>query len=235
MTTRPDFSRVSKIKGTKSESKTPTDFLSTGIQQLDLLLSEGIPRGKIIEIVGSPSSGKTSLTFSILAQATSRGELVAYIDPSACFDPFFARKAGIDLQHLLWIRGGTRTLDKALKATDIVTRSGGFGVVVLDLESRQKAHKIVEQIPLHVWFRLQRVVEATPTILLLLGREAIAGNTSDAVLSLQRNQAQWCSAAYVLSSPTSSKHAKFLRGISSLIELYRGKHSNHNATLYCHF
>ena len=75
------------------------DLLPTGIERLDLLLGGGLERGQITEIVGAPSSGRTSVLFSILAQATGRGEMVAYVDAFDSLDPNFAEKSGIDLRR----------------------------------------------------------------------------------------------------------------------------------------
>jgi len=128
---------ASTLRGSQLREKRKREFLSTGMKHLDLLLSGGIPRGQMTEIIGPASSGKTSLLLSILSQATTRGEVVAYIDSFASLDPVFARKAGIDLQRLLWVRGGTSFLpEKTLKAADILAGAGGFGVVVLDLETQ---------------------------------------------------------------------------------------------------
>ncbi|MCZ6770272.1 MAG: hypothetical protein O7D93_13610, partial [Acidobacteria bacterium] len=165
------------------------------MKHLDLLLSGGIPRGQMTEIIGPASSGKTSLLLSILSQATTRGEAVAYIDSFASLDPIFARKAGIELQRLLWVRGGTSFLpEKTLKAADILAGAGGFGVVVLDLETqgREVNSGAVQKIPFHCWFRLKRIVQGTPTILLILGNEATAGSAASVVISLRRRKAQWC-------------------------------------------
>lgn len=79
---------------------------STGFGALDVLLSGGIPRGQITELVGQASSGRTSVTFAMLAEATARGEVAAYIDASDSLDPRSAQRAGIALQRLLWVRCG---------------------------------------------------------------------------------------------------------------------------------
>jgi hypothetical protein len=78
--------------------------IPTGFAALDALLGGGVPRGQITELVGRASSGRTSVVFSLLAEATTRGEIAAYIDATDCFDPESAQKAGIALQRLLWVR-----------------------------------------------------------------------------------------------------------------------------------
>ena len=77
--------------------------ISTGIEEVDSECG-GLPRGAITEIVGAPSSGRTALLYSILAEATARGEACALVDASDAFDPVSAAAAGIDFQELLWIR-----------------------------------------------------------------------------------------------------------------------------------
>ncbi len=221
---------TSTLRGSQLREKRTREFLSTGMKHLDLLLSGGIPRGQITEIIGPASSGKTSLLLSILSQATTRGEAVAYIDSFASLDPVFAQKAGIDLQRLLWVRGGTSFLpEKTLKAADILARAGGFGVVVLDLETqgREVNPGSVQKIPFHCWFRLKRTVQGTPTILLILGNEATAGSAASVVISLRRRKAQWC-------FTTQKEAPSLLRGICNEVELLRGKNPNH-ATFYSHF
>lgn len=82
---------------------------STGLAALDALLGGGIPRGQITELVGPGSSGRTSITFAIVAEATERGEVAAYIDATDSLDPRSAQRAGIALDRLLWVRCGAAT------------------------------------------------------------------------------------------------------------------------------
>ncbi len=82
---------------------------STGLVNLDALLGGGIPRGQITELVGPGSSGRTSVTFAIVAEATERGEVAAYIDATDSLDPRSAQRAGIALDRLLWVRCGAAT------------------------------------------------------------------------------------------------------------------------------
>ena len=79
---------------------------STGLPDLDALIGGGLPRGQISEITGEASSGGTSVILSLLAEATERGEVVAYIDVSDCLDPLSAASAGVKLERLLWVRCG---------------------------------------------------------------------------------------------------------------------------------
>ncbi len=79
------------------------ETISTGIQEVDTL-SHGLPRGRITEIFGPDSSGRTSLLLSTLAEVTGKEEVCAFIDPAGVFDPSSAAHMGVDLEQLLWIR-----------------------------------------------------------------------------------------------------------------------------------
>ena len=87
--------------------RTAVALQSTGIPSLDAILDGGVPRGSIVELCGTASSGRTSLSFSLLAKATERQEVCAYVDVSDSLDPLSLASAGVDLQRLLWIRCGS--------------------------------------------------------------------------------------------------------------------------------
>ncbi|HTZ46383.1 MAG TPA: ATPase domain-containing protein [Verrucomicrobiae bacterium] len=94
----------------------PTQLQPTGISELDALLSGGVPRGSLIELCGSSSSGRTSVSFSLLAAATQRQEACAYVDVSDSLDPLSLASAGVDLARLLWIRCGSQPANNALQS-----------------------------------------------------------------------------------------------------------------------
>jgi hypothetical protein len=201
--------------------------LSTGIVELDQWLEGGLPRGKIIEMVGPASSGKTSLVLSVLAQSTSRGEIAAYIDVVDSLDPKYAQTVGIDLENLLWIRCANQLdpLSKALKAADILCQAGGFGVITLDVAT----HLTDSKISLKTWFRLQRVIRGTSTVFMVISSQKTTGSAASLVFSLERNQSFW----------TSGKRAQFMRkpyfqGFESEACLLRGK-SHGSVTVHCRF
>ncbi|HEY3128601.1 MAG TPA: ATPase domain-containing protein [Acidobacteriota bacterium] len=154
----------------------------TGIESLDRLLSGGLPRGHIIEITGPISSGKTSLLISLFSHATQKGEVVACIDANQ-LDPFSAWQCGVDPNKLLWVR--CRHKQQILKAADILCRAGNFGIIALDL------HLSTQGMGNHFWFRLQRAVEGTRTILLLLVPYPLAGNAARMDLILRRQEIHW--------------------------------------------
>src|SRR5215469_11711699 len=78
----------------------------SGVAELDAVLGGGFPRGSLVELCGPTSSGRTSLAFSLLAQATERQEACAFVDVSNSLDPMSLAAAGVDLPRLLWIRCG---------------------------------------------------------------------------------------------------------------------------------
>jgi recombination protein RecA len=274
---------------------------STGISELDALLAGGVPRGSLVELCGSPSSGRTSICFSLLAAATKRQEACAYVDVSDSLDPLSLASTGVDLTRLLWIRCGlpgtgnsaqqnqspslsfsskngqtdtrpilrnaprkpnrTQTwthprdqirgiesalpsivrhaeeakneidaqmirpmvlpfpkssgtpsissssddaskksnavfngkpwkrLEQALKATDLLLHSGGWGIVIFDLGSISWVD--ARRIELSTWFRFRRTIENTPTILVLLLEESCAKSCSSLVLHCQRKNENW--------------------------------------------
>jgi hypothetical protein len=208
------------VKPASSLLDTWSDCLPTGVSALDVLLAGGFPRGRITEIVGFASSGKTSLLCSALTQATERNETVAYVDSFDVFDPFCAARAGVDLRRLLWIRCGGFP-GKALAATDVVTRAGGFGVVVLDLIPPDAPKTSSSSPPAdgQTWRRFKQTIENSRTVLFLLGRQAVAGSAATLVLSLQRREVVW---RVPHSAAGRARHSVF-QGLQSEILLERGK------------
>ena len=170
-----------------SPTQTPPETILTGIGEVDRLAG-GLPRGRIIELFGPDSSGRTSLLLSTLAQITEQEEVCGLIDPASTFDPVSATSAGVDLSSLLWIRTG-RDLDLALKATDLLVQGGGFGLIAVDLGEVSPVE--VRRRTLSTWFRLQRAVENTSTILLFLGRESSIKTCASLVLRLAPDRTDW--------------------------------------------
>jgi hypothetical protein len=293
----------------------PAELQSTGIAELDALLRGGFPRGSLIELCGTSSSGRTSVSFSLLAQATARQEACAFVDVSDSLDPMSLAAAGADLARVLWIRCGNaaagvpskkncslpqqqtpsssatargkvkrgmpswthprdqirgvenaiplvmghanrskkyslqvnattpapaspnsspqltlppgsapqnngsgflrqssgknkpwKTLEQALKVTDLLLHAGGWGVVVFDLGNISWAD--ARRIELSTWFRFRRAIENTSTILLLLGEDPCAKSCSSVVLRCERKSESWSSA----SAPGHSSQLPTLQG-----------------------
>src|SRR5271157_1556089 len=107
------------------QSPPAPEMLPSGIREVDEATG-GLPRGRLTEIVGPASSGRTSLLLSILAQATAREEICALVDAEDAFDPASAAAAGVRLDRLLWVRSANNA-EHALKAADLLIQGGGFG------------------------------------------------------------------------------------------------------------
>src|SRR3989337_1163907 len=107
------------------------DVISTGALSLDLALGiGGVPRGRIVELYGPESSGKTSLALHIVAEAQRNGGIAAFIDAEHALDPVYARAIGVDVDELLISQPDTG--EQALEISDMLVRSGALDVVVID-------------------------------------------------------------------------------------------------------
>ena len=107
------------------------DAISTGALSLDLALGiGGVPRGRIVEIYGPESSGKTTLALHVVAEAQRTGGLAAFIDAEHALDPVYARAIGVDVDELLISQPDTG--EQALEITDMLIRSGALDVIVVD-------------------------------------------------------------------------------------------------------
>jgi recombination protein RecA len=143
-----------------------------------------IPSGEITEIVGRPSSGRTSLFAACLRDVTQRGAVAALVDTDETFDPAEAAAAGVDLRRLLWVRCGGRR-DVALRATDLLVRCPGFGMIGLDLGERPP------RIPLALAFRLRLAVRRMGTTLVILASRRIAGPSAALAVRTVRCALEW--------------------------------------------
>ncbi len=107
------------------------EAISTGSLGLDIALGiGGLPKGRIIEIYGPESSGKTTLTLHVVAEAQKKGGVCAFVDAEHALDPLYARKLGVNLEELLISQPDTG--EQALEITDTLVRSGAVNVVVVD-------------------------------------------------------------------------------------------------------
>lgn len=114
-----------------SKEKVAVEVIPTGALSLDLALGiGGIPKGRIIEIYGPESSGKTTLSLHILAEAQKRGEAVAFIDAEHAFDPVYAKNIGLNIDELYISQPDFG--EQALEILETLVRSSAFGVVVVD-------------------------------------------------------------------------------------------------------
>ena len=163
------------------------ETVPTGLAEIDRLTG-GIPRGRITEIFGPASSGRTSLLLSLFSQMTETKEFCCLVDPGNAFDPASADAAGVDLARLLWIRTEP-DIDLVLKTTDLLLQGGGFGLIGVDFSDIPA--RDIHRIPLSTWFRLQRAAENTPTILLFLGQESSIKTCASLVIRLGLYGAEW--------------------------------------------
>ena len=190
------------------------ESVPTGIASLDAITG-GLPSGAITEIFGAPSSGRTTTMVSILAEATACGEVCALIDGNDAFDPKSAAAAGLDLNRLLWVR--CHKLEQVLKSTDLLLQGGGFGRVVMDLTDLPLPH--VRSVPLASWFRFQRTIEKTPTVLLVLTPESIVKSAAALVLRMEMRGTEW---------------STILNGLKSGIEVVRSRRGNPHVRMHLH-
>ena len=177
------------------------ECVPTGIPAIDELIGGGVPKGTLTEICGAPSSGRTTVMYSLLAEATRRLECCAWIDASGVFDPASAEEAGVDLARVLWVDCGGNA-EHALKSADLLIQAGGFGLVVLDLGDLPVRE--ARRIPLASWFRLRHAAERTGAALVTVEREMYARSCSAIQLEMRRKGALWS--------------AKRLRGLHSQAE-----------------
>jgi len=112
-------------------SKLAVEVIPTGSLAIDVALGVGgVPRGRVVEIFGPESSGKTTLALSILAEAQAAGGVAAFIDAEHALDPTYAARLGVDLDEILVSQPDTG--EQALEICDMLVRSGAIDVVVVD-------------------------------------------------------------------------------------------------------
>jgi recombination protein RecA len=109
----------------------PVSVISSGCLSIDLALGVGgFPRGRVVEIFGPESSGKTTLALQLIAQAQKNGGVVAFIDAEHALDPIYARKLGVDIDNLLVSQPDTG--EQALEITAALVQTGAIAVAVID-------------------------------------------------------------------------------------------------------
>jgi hypothetical protein len=197
----------------------PLPRLPTGIADLDRLLGGGFPRGRLSEIAGPLSSGRTSLALCLMARATRAGEMVAVIDAADAFDPASAEAAGSRLDRVLWARAPGRR--EALVGAERLLEAHGFALVLLDLSPaapqpsvasapqgrrpRSEAQPSVASAPQGRrprseaqpsvasadWLRLARAAAGTGTALIALSAQRVAGAHAELALELRATRAHF--------------------------------------------
>ncbi len=125
------FGKGSIMKLGDESAKVKIPAISTGSLELDIALGiGGVPRGRVIEIYGPESSGKTTLTLHIVAQAQKSGGIAAFIDAEHALDPAYAAKLGVNTDDLLVSQPDTG--EEALEITEALVRSGAIDIIVID-------------------------------------------------------------------------------------------------------
>ncbi|PII38652.1 recombinase RecA [Sinorhizobium meliloti CCBAU 01290] len=125
------FGKGSIMKLGAKDSVVEIETVSTGSLGLDIALGiGGLPKGRIIEIYGPESSGKTTLALQTIAEAQKKGGICGFVDAEHALDPVYARKLGVDLENLLISQPDTG--EQALEITDTLVRSGAIDILVID-------------------------------------------------------------------------------------------------------
>jgi len=237
------LSAMPKLAGITSASQLevrPTpQMVSSGVREIDALTG-GLPRGCLTEVCGPASSGRTSVLLAALAAATQRQEVCALVDISDAFNPHSAAAAGVNFEKMLWVRCGhlhksgspqrrrvtekknekiEKPVEQALRVTDLLLQSGGFGLVIIDLGDTPL--KMARRIPLASWFRFQRAVEHTATVLFVISQVPCAQTCASLLLKVSGKKLSALSCQ--LSIENSPAHAQLLNGLQVQGELLRSR------------
>jgi hypothetical protein len=212
LTSAQPWQSASALRLVKAEPKFPP----LPLPLLEGLFQNGLQRGSIAEISGQRSSGKTSVCLNVLAQATRRGEICAFIDCCGNFHPQSAADAGVELSRLIWIRCNGNS-GHALRAADLLLHAGGFGVVCLDL--CEVPNRLLNQIPLSYWYRFGRAIENTPTTVLVCTTSSQAKCSIASNLELTLQGISWSGKQPLVrlsGIQTAGAHRKTLRNTETL-------------------
>lgn len=177
----------------RAGKETAVSLVSTGVTAIDQTLGGGWRRGEVSELVGAASTGRSSVLFATLAAATARGELAALVDAFDRADPIGAAGTGLDLSHLLWVRGPALTptareslvgpaILRAVRACDLIIRAGGFGVVALDLAGVRP--RALRDLAASTWMRLAHANAGQPAVCLLVGDQPMGRSARGVTVKL---------------------------------------------------
>jgi len=184
--------------------------LPSGSDSLDRLLGGGFPRGRLSEIFGSASSGRTSLACRLLGATTARGEIAALVDSRDRFDPRCARAGGIRLSRVLWVRPHDER--EALRCCEILLGTERLGLVVLDLADGLSAIHAARFSS--AWPRLAHQAATANVAFVLLSRERLAGSFAALCLALRGGRPSW---------PRHPLRVPLFAGIASRAEVVRAR------------
>ena len=155
----------------------------TGLPEIDRLLAGGFPRGRLSEIAGPASSGRTSLALALLARTSGAGETCAVVDGADGFDPASARAAGAALERVLWVRAPRRR--EALRAAERLLETPGFALVLLQQDGSEP------QLGAAAWTRLARAAAGTGAALVVLSLERALGASAEVALEMRALRAHF--------------------------------------------
>jgi recA bacterial DNA recombination protein len=177
----PHLSLVKSLAHLKEEQKYTDEIL---LEFAGIALT----RGSIAEIVGEPSSGKTSLSLSLLAKLTTAGEICGVVDTCNSFDPRSAVLAGVELDNLLWVRCGG-FIEKAFMSADYLVQAKGFGAIWLNLNGLPQQQ--LRFVPKTYWYRYRNRIKETPTLFIVTASEHVTGSASARSFRLSRQRTGW--------------------------------------------
>jgi RecA/RadA recombinase len=178
-----------RLRRGPAASENRLERCSTGLPDLDRLLGGGFPRGRLSEIAGPASSGRTSIAQALLAELTRSGSVVAVVDLADAFDPPSAKCVGVELRRVLWVRAPQ--LREALRSTERLLQASGFALVLLDLAVRDprvalsgRSRATAPIVPLSSWLRLGRAAAASRTALVVLSQRRCTGTAADLAVEM---------------------------------------------------
>jgi hypothetical protein len=161
--------------------------LATGVEAVDALLGGGVPRGRLVEITGPPSSGRTSLALALLASATRAREVAAVVDAADAFDAASADAAGAARERVVWVRAPRAR--EALRCAERLLEARGFGLVLLDLA--QSPAEGARDAASAIWARLAKGAQASGTALVLLSTHPRVGPFAALTLAARATRARF--------------------------------------------
>lgn len=196
----------------------------------------GIEPGVLTQLCAGPGvlSGRTALLFSIMARFTQGDRFCAVVDAGDFFDPVSAEDAGVELDHVLWVRCGQSAgagrqlnpLEQAFKAADILVQGGGFQLIAVDLSNIEERR--LRKVPLTTWFRFARVAEKIQTTLVFLTSYPAAQSYAGLTLHMNADRTCWsgkgtsqCARRSEPAQPEQPAVAQVLEGAECRVEIGR--------------